>query len=107
MSKPEAVVADGSRNVDTEITPEMAEAGAWIIGDAALDGEYGPGDVGPKPLEDGVPVAELGRKVAPRATGSRDPQHRPDKAPVIRGAATGVGFLPPAMRFHFGPLGIG
>jgi hypothetical protein len=60
-----------------------------------------------KPREDAVPEAELGWKVAPRATGSRDPQHRFDKAPVILTAATGVGLLAPAMRLHFRPLGVG
>ena len=59
-----------------------------------------------KPLEDGVPAAELGRKIAPRAAGSRDPQHRLDKPAVVIAAATGVGFLPPAMRFHLCPLGV-
>src|SRR5437660_1380743 len=58
------------------------------------------------PLEDGVPGAEQRRQIAPRAAGSRDPQHRLDKAPVILTAATGVGFLPQAMRLHFRPLGI-
>ena len=57
-------------------------------------------------LEDGVPRTEQRRQVAPRAAGSRDPQHRLDKAPVILTAATGVGFLPQAMRLHFRPLGI-
>jgi len=61
----------------------------------------------PKPLEDRVPAAELGGKIAPRAAGSRDPQHRLDKPPVILTAATGVRLLPPAMRCHFRPLGIG
>src|SRR5713226_2174883 len=59
------------------------------------------------PFEDGVPRAEQRRQIAPRAAGSRDPQHRLDKAPVILTAATGVGLLPQAMRFHFRPLGIG
>jgi hypothetical protein len=60
-----------------------------------------------KPFEDGVPGAELGWKVAPRAAGSRDPQHRLDKATVVLTAAAGVRLLPPAMRLHFCPLGVG
>jgi hypothetical protein len=60
-----------------------------------------------KPLEDTVPRAEQRRQIAPGTAGSRDPQHRFDKASVILTAATGVGFLPPAMRFHFRPLGVG
>src|SRR6266699_257245 len=58
------------------------------------------------PLEDGVPRTEQRRQIAPWAAGSRDPQHRLDKAPVILTAATGVGLLPKAMRLHFRPLGI-
>ena len=59
-----------------------------------------------KPLEDRVPAAELGRKVAPGAAGPRNPQHRLDEPAVIRAAAARVRLLPPAMRFHFRPLGI-
>src|SRR6267378_707774 len=58
------------------------------------------------PLEDGVPRAEQWRQIAPWATGSRDPQHRFDKPPVIRAAATGVRLLPQAMPLHFRPLGV-
>jgi hypothetical protein len=58
------------------------------------------------PLEDGVPGPEQRRQIAPRAAGSRDPQDRFDKPPVILTAATGVRLLPPAMRLHFRPLGI-
>jgi len=58
------------------------------------------------PLEDSVPAAELGWKVAPWAAGSGDPQHRLDKSAVIRAAAAGVRLLPPAMRLHFRPLGV-
>src|SRR3954471_411670 len=58
------------------------------------------------PLEDGVPMAEHGRQVAPGAAGSRDPQHRLDEAAVIRAAAAGVRRLPQAMRLHLRPLGV-
>src|SRR3954454_7891499 len=58
-------------------------------------------------LEDGVPAAKQGRQIAPGAAGSRDPQHRFDKAPIVRAAAAGVRLLPPAMRFHLRPLSIG
>src|ERR1700704_2167154 len=43
------------------------------------------------PLEDAVPRTEQRRQIAPRAAGSRDPQHRLDKAPVILTAATRAG----------------
>jgi hypothetical protein len=59
------------------------------------------------PLEDAVPGAKLDWKVAPRTAGSRDPQHRLDKPPVILAAATGVRLLPQAMWLHFRPLGVG
>src|ERR1700722_6880814 len=60
----------------------------------------------PVSLEDRVPGAEQRRQVAPRAPGSRDPQHRFNKTPVFPAAATGIGSLPPAMQFHLRPLGI-
>jgi hypothetical protein len=50
------------------------------------------------PLEDGVPRPEQRWQIAPRAAGSRDPQHRLDKAPVILTAATGIGLLSQAVR---------
>ena len=59
------------------------------------------------PLEDGVPSAKRGRQVAPGAASARNPQHRFDKAAVIRPAAAGVRLLPPAMQLHFHPLGVG
>ena len=58
------------------------------------------------PLEEGVPAAKRARQIAPRAAGPRDPQHRFDKAAVIRAAAPGVRRLPQAMRLHLCPLGI-
>ena len=58
------------------------------------------------PLEDGVPMAERGRQVAPRAASSRNPQHCLYKATVIRAAAAGVRRLPQAMRLHLRPLGV-
>src|SRR6202046_5449348 len=60
----------------------------------------------PVSLEDRVPGAEQRRQVAPRAAGSRDPQHRFNKTTVVPAAATGIGSLPPAMQFHLRPLGI-
>ena len=58
-------------------------------------------------LEDGVPVAEQGRKIAPWASRPHNPKHRFDKAPVVASAASGVRRLPQAMRFHLRPLGLG
>src|SRR5689334_17772998 len=39
------------------------------------------------PLEDGVPAAKQGRQIAPGAAGSRNPQHRFDKAPRLLSAS--------------------
>jgi len=58
------------------------------------------------PLEDGVPAAEERWQIAPGAAGSRDPQHRFDKATIVRAAPAGVRLLSPAMRLHFRPLGV-
>jgi len=58
------------------------------------------------PLEDAVSVAKRGRQVAPGAAGSHNPQHRFDKATVIRATEAGVQRLPQAMRLHLVPLGI-
>ena len=58
------------------------------------------------PLEGSVPVAEKARKIAPRAARPCNPQNRFDKAPIIATAATGIGRLPEAMRFHLRPLGV-
>src|SRR3954466_3529661 len=59
------------------------------------------------PLEDVVPAAEQRGQVAPGSAGSRDPQYRLDKPAIIRAATAGVRLLPPAMRLHFRPLGVG
>src|SRR3546814_6074209 len=57
-------------------------------------------------LEDGVPVAEGARQVAPRAARAHHPQHRFDEEPVVASAASRVRRLSQAMRFHLRPLGV-
>jgi hypothetical protein len=57
-------------------------------------------------LEDGVPVAEEDREVAPRAARSRHPQNRFDKTSVVTPAPPRVSRLAQAMRLHFRPLGV-
>ena len=57
-------------------------------------------------LEDGVPVAEEGRKITPRAACTDNPKYRFDEAPVVASASSGVRRLAQAMQFHLRPLGI-
>src|SRR3546814_4313104 len=57
-------------------------------------------------MEDGVPVAEGARQVAPRAARAHHPQHRFDEEPVVASAASRVRRLSQAMRFHLRPLGV-
>jgi hypothetical protein len=60
----------------------------------------------PIALEGRVPVSEKGRKIAPGATRSRDPQHRFDEAAVVAPTAPRVRRLAQTMRFHLCPLGV-
>jgi hypothetical protein len=60
----------------------------------------------PKPLEDGVPVAERLRKIAPRAVGPSDPQHCLHKQTTVATGPSRVTRLTQAMRLDPRPLGI-
>ena len=46
-----------------------------------------------KSPEHGVPLAELHRKVSPRAANAHDPKHSLDKEPVVYATATSVSNL--------------
>ena len=58
-------------------------------------------------LENRVPFLELSRQVAPRATGSDDPQHCFDEQPWIGARAPGVAFPTKAVRGDDRPLRVG
>ena len=53
-----------------------------------------------------VPLAELLRKVAPRAACSRDPQHSFNEQPIVATATTRIAWFAQTMRFHLRPLGV-
>src|SRR5262245_16802263 len=57
-------------------------------------------------LENGVPVAEPFRQIAPGTVRARLPQHRLDKQPVVLAAAPGIRRLAKAMRSHLLPLSV-
>ena len=56
-----------------------------------------------KAFEDGVPLAERGRKVTPRAAGPRDPQHGLNEPPGVPSRATRIARLSQAERLHLRP----
>src|SRR5215210_5042865 len=57
-------------------------------------------------LEHGVPSAEKGRQITPRATRAGNPQNRLDEAPIVRATSSGVARLAQAMQLHLRPLGV-
>jgi hypothetical protein len=59
-----------------------------------------------EPLEDGVLVAERRRKVPPRATRARDPQHCFKKHAAISSGSARVRGFAQAKRFDLRPLGV-
>ena len=58
-------------------------------------------------LEHRVPLAELRRKVAPWAAGSRDPEHRLDEQPIVSAGATGITVPAKAVWGNDCPLRLG
>jgi len=58
-------------------------------------------------LENGVPIAKLGRQVPPWRTGSGNPQNGFHEKSRIPARAAGVAFLAKTMRLHQSPLRIG
>ena len=61
----------------------------------------------PETLEDSVPVAKLQRKVAPRRSGSSNPQNGFHEKATVPARAARVACLPKTMRLHQSPLRIG
>ena len=57
-------------------------------------------------FENGIPLAEEGRKITPWTAGPHDPKHRFDETAIITSAAPRIARLAEAMRFHLRPLGI-
>jgi hypothetical protein len=57
-------------------------------------------------FENGIPLAEEGRKITPWTAGPHDPKHRFDETAIITSAAPRIAPLAEAMRFHLRPLGI-
>lgn len=53
-----------------------------------------------------APIAEMRRKVTPRATRAGDPEHRLHKPTIVAAAPAGVAALPQTVRFHPRPLGV-
>ena len=59
-----------------------------------------------KAFEDGVPLAEGGRQIAPGATRARNPQDRLQKQSPIAPGAAGIGGLAKTKGLHLRPLGV-
>src|SRR5262245_49892319 len=58
-------------------------------------------------LEDAVPVTEECRKIAPRTSCPRDPEHRFNKAAVVTSAPARVRWFAQTVRLHLRPLRVG
>jgi len=61
----------------------------------------------PEALEDGIPVAKLWRKIAPRRASAGDPQNGFHENTAVAPCATGIAFLAKTMWLHQSPLRIG